>query len=108
MPISLPCRPGRGLVGAQLGVIDFGEGFAERLFVIAGIVGEAGGGGVRKLVGVDEVLDAELHGVHLQFGGEEVHHASMPSGRFGASGAAIGVGGHAVGEDSDDVGGDVS
>ncbi len=47
---------------------------------------------------LDPVLLAELEGIHGQFDGELVHDAFDREGGFGASGAAVGVGGHLVGE----------
>ena len=40
----------------------------------------------------------------FELGGENVHHALDAVSGFGAAGAAIGIGGDAVGEDADDVG----
>ena len=52
----------------------------------------------------DEVLEADLGRIHFELGGQHVHHALDAVGGFGTAGAAIGVGGDAVGEDADDIG----
>ena len=75
----------------------------QRGGVVAGIVVEAGGGGEGELIGRDEVLEADLGGIHFQFGGEDIDHALDAVGGFGAARAAIGVGRNAVGEDADDL-----
>ena len=82
--------------------------FLQRRGVVAAVVAEAGGGGEGNSSGRDEVLEAQLGRIHLQLGGEHVHHALDAVRGFGTAGAAIGVGGDAVGEDADDVGGDVA
>ena len=55
----------------------------------------------------DEVLQADLGRIHLQLGRQHVHHALDAVRGFRTARAAIGVGGHAVGERADDIGRDV-
>ena len=55
----------------------------------------------------DEVLAADLDRVHLQFGRQDVHHALDAVGGFRPAGAAIGIRGHGVGEDADNIGANV-
>src|SRR6266851_6685605 len=48
----------------------------------------------------DEVLAPDLCWIHLKGGGEQVDHPLAQVSRLWATGAAVGVGGHAIGEDS--------
>src|SRR5581483_6078446 len=91
----------------QLGVVHGLQGLFERQGIIAAVIGEAGCGGVGERVLVDEVLETDFGGVHFQLGRENVDHAFHSVGRFGAAGAAIGIGGDGVREHSDNVGLDV-
>ena len=66
--------------------------------VVAGVVGQARDGVERELLVGDPVLGAQLERVARQFGGELVHHPLDGERRLRAPGAAVGVGGHLVGE----------
>ena len=104
MPISLPSARALACSGAQLRVVHRVERLVERRGVVAAVVSRGRWRGVGELVVADEVLQADLDRVHVQFGGQHIHHALDAVRGFGPAGAAIGVGGHAVGEDADDVG----
>ncbi len=99
--------PRFGLFLAQLRIIHQLQRLLQRGFIVAAVVGQSGGGGERKLVGLRKVLQPNLRRVHLQFGRQHVHHALDAVRGFGPSRAAIGIGGDAVGEHADDVGEDV-
>ncbi len=61
------------LLAPQLVVPGDLEGDVERAFVLAGVVDPAGLGGVRELLGLDEVLPPQLDRVHLELVGQAVH-----------------------------------
>ena len=51
--------------------------------------------------GLDEVLAPDLCWIHAELAGDQVDNSLDQVRRLGAAGPAIGVGGHAVGEDAD-------
>ena len=88
------------LLGAQLVVAEQLQRLLGRLLVVAAVVLEAGDRGERELLGLDPVLAAQLERVHAQLDGELVHDPLDGERRLGPAGAAVGVGGHLVGEDA--------
>ena len=66
--------------------------------MVAGVVGEAGHGRVRELLGLDEVAAAQLDRVDARDLGQAVHGPLDGVGRLGPAGAAVGVGGRHGGE----------
>ena len=95
-----PSLRARGVAfGLQLLPLGVLQREVERLLVVARVVDRAHLRRERKLVRLDEVLPAELGRIHLQLARQHVHRALDEVGRFGAAGAAIGVGRRLVGED---------
>ena len=87
------------LLGADLLVIgEFGR-LLGRGEVVAGVVDQAAEGGVRELLGLDEVALAQLHRVDADLRGQRVHGPLDGVGGLRPPGAAVGVGGRHVGED---------
>jgi hypothetical protein len=72
---QLAARPLGRLFAAQLGVADRVQRLAQRGRVVAGVIYPAGLALVRELVGVDQVVQAQLGGVDAQLGGEDVYEA---------------------------------
>ena len=87
----------------QLFVVGKLERLAQRLFVIAGIVLDAGAGGVGELIGLNEILAADFQAVHAEHVGGFVEQPLDVQHRLGPAGAAIGAGGAGVGEHADDL-----
>src|SRR5262245_40384548 len=86
----------------QLVVVGDFQRFAQRLLVIAGIIFNAGAGGVRKLLGLNEIFPAYFEAVHAQDGGSFVEQSLDVEHRLGATSAAIRTGGASVGKHRDD------
>ncbi len=82
-----PARGGSGpalrLLLAQLLVAGDAHGLPQGPRVVAGVVLPAGWGGVGKLLGAQQVLHAQLGGVHVQLVGQAVDHALDEVDRFG-------------------------
>ena len=93
-----------GLLGAQLFIIHGGQSFFEWRRVIARVIHQPGSGREWKLLTLDEISNANLGGVHLELVGQNIHHALDAVGGFWPPGAAIRIGGNAIGERADDVG----
>src|SRR5690242_15977121 len=89
-----------GLAGTQLVIGGKLQGALQALLVVGGVVGEVGGSGVGKFLGLGEILAAELGRVHVELAGGAIHEALNVISRLGTSGAAVGVSGHLVGEDA--------
>ena len=68
-----PLGPRRRLLLAELLVADLVERRAQRGRVVAGVVDEAGRRLVRELLGLDEVLEAELGRVDAELVGRRLH-----------------------------------
>ena len=80
-----------GLLLAQLLVADLVERLAQRRRVVAGVVDEARRRRVRELLGLDEVLEAELGRVDPELVGRRLHEALDEVRRLGdAERAAVG------------------
>jgi hypothetical protein len=97
--LASPASRRRLLLGAQLGVAGGGERLVEAALVVADVVGLPDRRGVRLVELGDEVLAADLGGVHADLGGEHVHRPLDGGGGLGAAGAAVGDGGRGVGDD---------
>ena len=79
------------MLGAQLLVVDRLHRLVHGGVIVAGIVLPAEGGRVGELLTPDQVLDAELGGVHAEFLRHDVHGAFDAISGFGdAERAAIG------------------
>ena len=87
----------------EIFVVGYLERFAQRFFEIAGIVLDAGAGGVRELLGLNEILPADFQSVHAQNRGGFVEQALDVQDRLRPAGAAIGAGRTSVGENRDDL-----
>ena len=75
----------------QRRVADLLERDVERLVIVAAVVGEPQRRRIRELILPDEVLLAQLHGIHAQLVGQDVHAALDRVARFrDAERAAIG------------------
>ena len=92
--------PAAALLLAQLVVAEQLQRLLGGLLVVAAVVLEPGGRGEGELLGLDPVLPAQLQRVHVQLDGELVHDPLDRERRLGPAGAAVGVGGHLVGEDA--------
>ncbi len=71
-PDDLAVGAGLLLLLAEFAVAGYFERLVERLLVLAGVVGEASGGRIRKGVRLDEVLAAQLGRVHSHLVGEDI------------------------------------
>ena len=102
---QLAARALLGLLPAQVLVADHVHGQAQRATVVARVVLPAGRRLVRELLGLDEVLHAELGRVLAQLVGEDVDHALDGVDRLGhAERAAVGdAAGRLVGVDAVDL-----
>ena len=74
MPISSPRARFSACSRAQLVIPGDLHGQLQRPRVLAGVVLPAGLGGVRELLGPQQVLQPQLRRVHLQLGGQQVDH----------------------------------
>ncbi len=87
------------LLGPQFVVADQLQRLLGGHLVVAAVVLEAGDRRERELLRLDPVLAAQLQRVHAQFERELVHDPLDGERGLGPAGAAVGVGGHLVGED---------
>ena len=78
-----------GLLGSKLVVTRCCQDRVERLLVLARVVGGAGVGGQRELVGLDEVAPTELGGIHPDLAGGDVDHSLDQLRGFGPARAAV-------------------
>ena len=88
-----------------MGVLAHLQNFVEGEAELAGVVGEAGAGGVGEGIVGNEVAAADFGGVHVQRVGDEVEGALHHECAFRGPGTAVGARGWAVGNDA--VHGDV-
>ena len=80
-----------GLLAPQIGVADRVHGLAQGACVVAAVVLPAERRLVGELLRLDEVLHAELGGIHAELVGHDVHHAlDRVHGLGHAEGAAVG------------------
>ena len=80
-----------GLFPSQLGVADLVHGEIEGRPIVAAVVFPAERGVVGKMLGLDEILHAELGRIHLQLVRHDIHHALDGMHGFGdPEGAAVG------------------
>ncbi len=56
----------------EIFIVGHLERFTQRLFIIAGVVLDAGAGGVRELIGPNKILATNFQPVHAQHGGRFV------------------------------------
>src|SRR5205814_8705823 len=99
--VVLTPLPASFLAGAQLVVATEIERALEAALVIAGVVDNAGSGRVRKFGRLREITAANFRRVEIQIARRDVNDALDKVCGFRAAGAAIGVGGHLVGEDAE-------
>ncbi len=96
MPRYLPRPSASARRDSKLRVLRQLERAVERAGVVARVVGEADGGGVRELL--DEVPAPHLGRVDAELVGDLVHQPLEAVGGLGPAGAAVGVGGRGVRE----------
>src|SRR5207245_697586 len=93
-------RARRALEVAKALVVAHRQRPVERRLVLARVVDEARRGAVRELLGADQVAPADLSRVEAARARDGVHGPLEQVRRLRPPGAAIGGGGHRVGEDA--------
>ena len=91
----------------QVGVAHQVERLIERRRVVARVIFGAGCRVVRKVLGSDEVLPAQLDRIHVQLCRHAIDAALDGQHRFGSPGAAVGSSRRRVGEDGQALDADV-
>ena len=94
----LPAAAGAGLERGHVGVVGHLHGLLERRRVVAGVVHPAQAVVEGELLGLHEVLPADLGRVHADLGGETVDQALDQEGGLGSARSALGAERHDVGE----------
>ena len=88
-----------GLLAPQPVVVEQLPRLGGGGLVVAGVVGQPRDGVEGELLVGDPVLRAQFERIARQLGGKLVHHPLDRERRLRTAGAAVGVGGHLVGED---------
>ena len=105
-PDEAPLAPGR-VPGATLGgVVEARDSLVEGALVVPAVVDRAGGRRVGEGAARDQVAAPDLDAIEARAYRDLVHHPLDDVGRLGPPGAAVGLGGHGVGVDVDDLEGD--
>ena len=79
----------RRLLRAELRHARDPQRLVERALVVPDVVGGARRGRVRERVGRDQVLPADVDGVHAELGRDQVHRALDERGRLRTAGSAV-------------------